>query len=45
MKNYDIFSGSHDDETLWLEMVTGLEAARQRIQELAAKNPGPYFRL
>jgi hypothetical protein len=42
-ETYDIFSGSNDGEPLWLEVVEGLEAARQRIKELANEKPGTYF--
>ena len=40
---FDIFSGTPDRDTLWLEAVTGLDKARQRMQEIANDKPGEYF--
>ena len=41
---YPIFSGRFPDtDVLWLESVVGLAAARERMQNLAAQEPGPYF--
>ena len=33
--------GSH--EVMWLESVDGLEAAFERMKEIAAQQPGKYF--
>jgi hypothetical protein len=42
--SYGIFSGSFGDEqTLWMESVDGLEAAFNRMQEIAVDQPGKYF--
>jgi hypothetical protein len=38
-----IFSGFRDKGALWLESVEGLEAANERMKQLAAEKPGPYF--
>jgi hypothetical protein len=40
---YDIFSGSRNKDAIWLECTEGLGIAYQRMRELAAKFPGPYF--
>ncbi|MGB7433961.1 MAG: hypothetical protein WBW49_00985 [Candidatus Acidiferrum sp.] len=40
---YEIFLGSRDKDALWLEAVEGLGAACDRMNELAAQCPGPYF--
>jgi hypothetical protein len=40
---FDIFSGIPDKNALWLEAVTGLENARQRMDQIARKTPGDYF--
>jgi len=42
-ETYDIFSGSPVEQPLWLESVSGLEAALQRMIERARQVPGPYF--
>jgi hypothetical protein len=42
-ETYEIFSGSPENGPLWLESVTGLEAASQRMNERAKKSPGLYF--
>jgi len=42
-RTYDIFSGRQLDDALWLEAVQGLEAAQNRMQQLAQLKPGPYF--
>ena len=43
LETYDIFSGSPEKDPLWLESVTGLEAASTRMQDRARQKPGPYF--
>lgn len=40
---FDIFSGGPEKDPMWLETVAGLSNARDRMQQLAAKKPGPYF--
>ena len=42
-QSYDIFSGSPEKEPLWLESVSGLAPASQRMNELARTTPGAYF--
>ncbi len=40
---FDIFSGTIDENARWLEAVEGLENAKRRMHEIAAKSPGRYF--
>jgi hypothetical protein len=40
---FDIFSGAIDMKAHWLEVVEGLENAKRRMEEIAAKSPGKYF--
>lgn len=40
---FDIFSGGLDRDPLWIETVEGLSNARERMQQIAAQNPGSYF--
>jgi len=41
---YDIFSGiPGNSSAIWKETVSGLGAANDRMKELAALRPGPYF--
>ena len=40
---FDIFSGSPDNDAMWIEAVCGLAAARERMEELALQIPGRYF--
>jgi hypothetical protein len=40
---YDIFSGSLNDEPIWLEAVEGLDFATTRMKERARRFPGRYF--
>jgi hypothetical protein len=40
---FDIFSGGPDKDPLWLETVIGLSNARERMQQIAAREPGQYF--
>jgi hypothetical protein len=42
---FDIFSGTLNNQPMWLETVEGLSGARQRMQEIAAAKPGRYFIL
>jgi hypothetical protein len=41
--SFDLFAGAPDRDAAWLETVVGLEAAKERVNELAAENPGEYF--
>jgi len=40
---FDVFSGLLDKDARWIESIEGLGAAYERIKELAAATPGPYF--
>jgi hypothetical protein len=40
---FDIFSGSSDRDAVWIEAVAGLDQAKQRMQQIAAKTQGAYF--
>ena len=41
---FDIFAGTPGSlNVLWKEAVPGLGAASERMQQLAAEDPGPYF--
>jgi hypothetical protein len=40
---FDVFSGTPGEHPLWLETVEGLSNARERMEQLAAKEPGRYF--
>ncbi|HWF38234.1 MAG TPA: hypothetical protein VG322_06935 [Candidatus Acidoferrales bacterium] len=40
---FDIFSGAPDKDAMWLEVVTGLAGARERMEEIAREIPGRYF--
>jgi hypothetical protein len=40
---FDLFAGAPDRDAAWLESIVGLEAAKERVNELAADNPGEYF--
>jgi|SRR5215469_9946907 len=40
---FHIFSGFRDKDALWLESVEGLGAANERMKQLGAEDPGPYF--
>jgi len=44
-RSFDIFSGSDESDALWLECVEGLDAATQRMDEIASRRPGMYFVL
>ena len=41
--HYHVFSGSREKDPLWLESVEGLGTANERMEQLAAEKPGPYF--
>jgi len=40
---FDIFRGSLNNGALWIESSEGLGAAAQRMLQLSAIRPGPYF--
>lgn len=40
---FDVFSGTPGEDPLWLESVEGLSNARERMEQLAANEPGRYF--
>ena len=40
---FDVFSGSLIKDATWLESADGLGAAAQRMFQLSAIRPGPYF--
>jgi len=40
---FDLFSGHFDADALWIEAVQGFGCAVERMKELAAQSPGPYF--
>jgi hypothetical protein len=40
---FDIFSGTPNEDEEWIEAVAGLSNARERMGEIAARNPGKYF--
>ncbi len=43
-ETYDIFKGhSHNEDAQWILTVKGLYSARERMQQIAAEQPGPYF--
>lgn len=40
---FDVFSGSPGQDAIWIEVVSGFAAARNRMEELARDIPGRYF--
>jgi hypothetical protein len=42
-ETFDIFSGAPKDNPMWLETISGLSNARERMEQIAAKRPGQYF--
>ena len=40
---FDIFAGLADKDAVYLETVAGLSSARERMEAIAAKEPGQYF--
>jgi hypothetical protein len=40
---FDIVSGTPDEDEEWVEAVAGLSNARERMGEIAERNPGRYF--
>ena len=46
MFTFDIFGSSgNKNDALWLECIEGLDAATERMYEIAAHQPGIYFLL
>jgi len=43
VSTFDIFRGAPDKDAMWLEAVEELGIAFDRMKELAAESPGPYF--
>jgi hypothetical protein len=41
--SFDLFSGTPDEDAVWLEAVVGLDQAKDRLRRIAAESPGPYF--
>ncbi|MGC2330279.1 MAG: hypothetical protein WA581_02400, partial [Candidatus Acidiferrales bacterium] len=42
-ETFDIFSGVLDQTPIWREAVEGIASARERMEQIAANRPGPYF--
>ena len=40
---FDLFMGESEKDAIWLEKVHGLSKAKDRMEQLAAHNPGQYF--
>jgi hypothetical protein len=40
---FHIFSGTGSEDAAWVEVVRGLECARERLDEIATKDPGRYL--
>jgi len=40
---FNIFSGVPDKNAIWIETVAGLSNARERMEAIAAQQPGQYF--
>jgi hypothetical protein len=41
---FEIFRGLYlESDALWIECVEGLATAVERMKEIAAEKPGPYF--
>ena len=40
---FHVFSGFRDQDALWLDSAEGLAAANERMKQLGAEKPGPYF--
>jgi hypothetical protein len=45
MWKFDIFRGSSYDDLQWLECIGGLDAAIDRMHQIASEQPGMYFVL
>jgi hypothetical protein len=42
-QKFDVFSVAINNDARWLECVEGLANARERLEQIAAENPGQYF--
>lgn len=40
---FDIFSGAPGRDAVWVCTVEGLANAKERMDQIAAEKPGPYF--
>lgn len=40
---FDIFRGTNDKDAMWVDAVEGLSSARERMDQIAAAQPGQYF--
>lgn len=40
---FDIFRGTSDKDAMWVDAVDGLSSARDRMDQIAADQPGQYF--
>lgn len=40
---FDIFTGEVHKNAIWLEAVAGLDEAKIRMEQAAARSPGKYF--
>jgi hypothetical protein len=40
---FDIFMETMGKDVMWMQAVSGLENARQRMEQIAAAKPGMYF--
>ena len=43
LSKFDIFAGEIQKNAIWLEAVAGLEEAKIRMEQVAARSPGKYF--
>jgi len=42
-RKFDIFKGYIGKDVVWLQSVSGLDNARQRMEQIASESPGVYF--
>ncbi|MGH9574734.1 MAG: hypothetical protein ACRD40_14550 [Candidatus Acidiferrales bacterium] len=43
LSKFDIFAGEIQKNAIWFEAVNGLEEAKIRMEQIAARTPGKYF--
>jgi len=43
ISTFGIFKGLHDRNAKWVDDVDGQARAEHRMNEIAARDPGPYF--
>lgn len=43
LSKFDIFAGEIQKNAIWLEAVAGLEEAKIKMEQVAARSPGKYF--